>query len=250
MVHFFISKRVSLYFAVSDFVRQRLYLTHHVGSGKVKTIHLGVNLERFKPMGGAAAKKALGLPDGKRIFCTVAALIPEKGLQVLFEALSLLLAERKGTAPILVIAGEGPYRGELHRRAHDLGITGHIRFLGKRNDIHAVIVASDIVVVPSVWEEAFGLVIAEAMACAKPVIASDTGGIPELVSSGRTGITVEPCNVRELANALRALIDNQDKAHCMGKAGREKAIKEFNMASYIGKISDMYDSVVGRKNTG
>lgn len=240
-LHFFISRRVSKYIANSDYVRNRLRKTHHVSGDKTVTIYNGVNLERFKPMDSILARNQLGLPLEKKILCSVSMLIPEKGLQHLLEAAALLVHDYGIKDLLIVIAGEGYYRNELEKMCIDLHIEINILFLDNRGDVQAIVAASDIVVVPSVWEEAFGLIIAEAMASARPVVASRIGGIPELVENGVTGLTVKPADAVELATALCQLLESPDKCRCMGAAGLNKATKEFNLAQQVKKLADLYD---------
>jgi glycosyltransferase involved in cell wall biosynthesis len=170
-------------------------------------------------------------------------LIPEKGIQHAIKALSLLCKDY-GKRILYIVAGEGHYRKTLESMADHLGIADQVLFLGKRSDIQAVIAASDIVVVPSVWEEAFGLIIAEAMACARPIIASNIGGIPELIETGISGITVKPGDAEELAKALDRLIENPGLRQFMGQAGLQKATREFELGNYVKQLADIYDSIV------
>jgi glycosyltransferase involved in cell wall biosynthesis len=234
-----LSKRVSLYIAVSDYVRTRLHGTHFIKNDKIIRIYNGVNLDRFKPRDLVSSRTKLGLPLDKTILCAVAHLIPAKGIQHLINALELL--RKKNTSRLLlVIAGEGPYRTALEEQILNLNIADQVIFLGKRNDIHTVIAASDIIVIPSIWEEAFGLIIAEAMACAKPVIASSIGGIPELVENGNTGFLVTPGQEDELAEAVQRLLENPDLCNSLGKNAFHKATAEFGIASYINKMADIF----------
>jgi glycosyltransferase involved in cell wall biosynthesis len=243
-VHYFIAKRVSLYIAVSDYVRNRLRQTHYVGDKKVKTIHLGVNLERFKPENIKAARRKLNLAAEKMILCSVANLIPEKGIQHLLQAISRMVNSSGLKDLLLLLVGEGYYRGFLENQIMNLGISDHVTFLGKRDDVQAIIAASDVVVVPSVWEEAFGLIIAEAMACAKPIIASNIGGIPELLQNEVTGITVKPGDVDQLTAAINRLIESPGMRQSMGQAGLAEAIKRFDLVKYVEKLASLYDSIL------
>lgn len=238
-----ISLRVSKYIGVSDFVRDRLRLTHHVLVNKTVTIHNGVNLDRFCPQDHVEARKELGLPVGLPIMCSVAMLIPEKGIQNLIQATSLLIQRYSMQDILLLVAGEGTYRRDLERLARELNISGNIRFLGRRSDVQTIIAASDVVVAPSVWEEAFGLIVAEAMACGRPVVASKVGGIPELIVDGENGFLVKPDDYDGLALILQELLTNPNLKLEMGNDGLKKSAK-FGLQRAVSELIDLYEDVL------
>jgi glycosyltransferase involved in cell wall biosynthesis len=241
IVHFILSKRVYIYIAVSEYVRTRFCKTYYLGKNKSQTIYYGINLDRFKPGNLDTARIEIGLPLGGKIVSTVAHMIPAKGIQHLIEAIALLHNENCASNLLFVIAGEGPYLQTLEDQVKDLHITDNVIFLGKRNDIHTIIAASDIIVVPSIWEEAFGLIIVEAMACAKPVITSRIGGIPELVEDDKTGILVASGHAGELATAIKRLLDDPDLCQIMGQNALKKATSEHDVVKYVKKLANIYD---------
>lgn len=239
-----ISWRITRFFGVSQYVCKRLLRTHLVTGDKVELIYNGVNLDRFKPQSAGYARKKLELPEGKRIICAVAMLIPEKGIQILLQAVARLVYENCKTDVILLVAGEGYFRNELERLAGDLQIMDHVRFLGRRSDIHDLVASSDIIAVPSLWEEAFGLIIAEGMASGRPVVASNIGGIPELIENGVSGITVQPGNVEQLAAALNTLLESSDTCRAMGAAALQKAQKDFDIVRQTSILADVYNRLL------
>lgn len=240
--HFFLSRRVSRYVGVSEYVSRRLHDTHHVSGDKVVTIYNGVSLDRFRARDAAEARQKLGVPLEVHVLCAVAMLIPEKGLQYLLQAVAILVHELGLNDVLLLIAGDGLYGVDLEAISVDLDISDNVRFLGRRSDVHDIIAASDVVVVPSVWEEAFGLIIAEAMASGKPVIASRSGGIPELVEDGVTGHLVTPGNAREIAKALKQLIDQPEAQQKMGQSAQAKATREFDLVKQVEKLVALYEN--------
>jgi len=243
MLHFVLSCRVAKYIAVSDFVRHRLLQTHHVSGNKSVTIYNGVNLQRFKPQESLAARRELGFPLDKKIVCSVAMLIPEKGIKNLIQAAALLVHKLNIDNLMVVLVGEGYLRNELEQQVDDLKLSNHVFFIGRRSDVQTIIAAADIVVVPSLWEEAFGLIIAEAMACARPVVASNIGGIPELVDDGITGKLVKPGDSSELAQAICSLFIDLAGRECMGRAGLSKATEMFNLTRQVEELVDIYSMV-------
>jgi len=243
-IHAVISRRISKYIGVSNYVRDRFRLTHHVSGDKTVTIYNGVNLERFSPRDQGDSRKSLRLPVGRPIICSVAMLIPEKGIQNLIKATALLVHEHARQDILVLVVGEGHYRSDLEKLAVKLNVTGNIKFLGRRSDVQTIISASDIVVVPSLWQEAFGLIIAEAMASRRPVVASRLGGIPELVESGVSGLLVEPGDVNGMAEAVYGLIMHQDERQYLADMALIKARKLFDLSFQANALVDVFKKVM------
>lgn len=244
LAHFFIARRVSTYIGISGYVSKRFFSTHHVAGDKVVTIFNSVNIERFRPRNALEARAELGLPIDRKILCSVAMLIPEKGIHFLLQALARLVDKNGMKDLLLVLVGEGYYRQELERLTGELGIRDHILFLGRRSDVHLLVAAADVVVVPSVWEEAFGIIIAEAMASERPVVASRIGGIPELVEHGKTGFLVTAGDSINLADTLHHVLLNAAELQGVCEAARNKARAEFNHVIQVRKQVDIYEGLL------
>jgi glycosyltransferase involved in cell wall biosynthesis len=244
VLHHYIAKTINMYVGVSDFIRNRLLISHHVAPERAIVIYNSVNLKRFFPREQACARSMTGLHPQEKVVVSVAQLIPEKGLHHLIEATAILIREFGIHELCVVIVGEGYYRAYLEKLAVDLGVVGHIRFLGRRNDVEVHVSAADVVAVPSVWAEAFGLIIAEAMASGRPVIASRTGAIPELVEDGKTGLLVEPGDSRGLAEGIRRLFFEPVFASHLAKNGLEKARRHFNMETQAVKYADLFQGIL------
>ena len=144
---------------------------------------------------------------------------PEKGLDVLFDALSTLT----DLPWILRIAGEGSARnvGPLKQQSRRLGIDSRIEWLGFRPDVHSIIPSASIGVVPSTWREPFGLAVLDYMAGAVPVVTTDNGAQPEYLTSGKDAILVPPSDAGALAAALRTLLTDDDARQAIAAAGAE-----------------------------
>jgi glycosyltransferase involved in cell wall biosynthesis len=134
-------------------------------------------------------------------------LVPEKGLDVLLEALARLI--REDLRPCLTVIGTGPEGDRLRTRAVELGICGQVKFVGIRqgNDLSRTLNHHRILVIPSIWEEPFGIVALEGIACGCVVIGTDGGGLPEAI--GPCGVIVPRRNVEALATAIRELVTNE-----------------------------------------
>jgi glycosyltransferase involved in cell wall biosynthesis len=141
-----------------------------------------------------------------------------------------------------MIAGDGPLRPGLEKLADALGISDHIEFLGWRDDTAEVLSHMTIFCLPSVWE-GFGIVLLEAMLARKPVVASNVGGVPEVVEDGRTGVLVPVGDVDALARALTSLLLDDGLAARMGEAGRARVEKDFSFAKMIEEYERLYNAL-------
>jgi L-malate glycosyltransferase len=157
---------------------------------------------------------------------TVAHLIPQKGIDYLIRG----VGQARNRELQLIVAGDGPQLEALKTLAREQGIVDRVRFVGLSDDIPALLNEADIFCHPAIWEEAFGLTIAEAMANERPVIATRIGGIPELVEHQRSGLLVEPQSADDIAEALDLLSDQPELRAQLAKNARAKAQERFNLA--------------------
>lgn len=190
--------------AVSNAARQKFLGDYLERPERVTVIYNGTNLHE-RPLGSQQRRPlppvASRFTGPKMMF--VGALTPEKGVQVAIEAIAVAMAHCPTIS--LSIAGEGPDLARLQRLAEELGANERVAFLGIRDDIPEILADHDIMLVPSVWKEAFGYVLIEAMAVGCPVIASSVGGIPEVISDGEEGVLVPPGDVGALSEAILRL---------------------------------------------
>jgi glycosyltransferase involved in cell wall biosynthesis len=212
--------------------------------GKTRVIHNAVDVRRFVELPSPEeARRALGLPQDSAILVCVASLTTQKGHESLLIAMARILAAFPATT--LVLVGEGPCRSSLTQLASELGLSGSIRFLGARTDIPIILAASDLFVLPSLWE-GFGLVLAEAGAAGLPVVATRVDGILEVIEEGKTGFLVKPNKPRELADAVVALLENRERARVMGMRARERVGERFDIDAAVRKVEDLYREGVRR----
>ncbi len=171
-------------------------------------------------------------------------LAPEKGLDVLLQAFRRV-RERLPEAR-LVIAGDGPMRDAVAQRVTALGLDGHVECLGHhpRAELDARLGGAWVQAVPSLWEEPFGLVAPEAMMRGVAVVASDAGGLAEIVEDGRTGRLVRRGDPDALAEALLGILSDRELAERMGRAGRERALAHFDDAHYVDRFVEIYHELL------
>jgi glycosyltransferase involved in cell wall biosynthesis len=180
-------------------------------------IHNGVDVQ---PVGVA-------IPAVPKPFVFVPSrLVEKKGVRVIIEAIALL--RERGCDTTAVLAGDGPQHTRLERLARDLDVAPRVIFLGAvPHDVSRALAAcSVLVVLPAYWE-AFGIAALEAMMAEKPVVASNTGGLPEIVVDGQTGFLVPPGDAAGFADAIQALFAHPERAAAMGHRGRERAERHF-----------------------
>ena len=143
----------------------------------------------------------------------------------------------------LLVAGDGPSRAEAERALEPLGASA--RMLGHRDDVMDLLDAADVLIHPSSID-AFPTALIEAMAASVPVVATDVGGIPEIVVAGQTGQLVgAPPDAAELADALEPLLADPDLRARMGREGRARYEREFTLETWARRTRDLYDSVMG-----
>ncbi|MFO7573147.1 MAG: glycosyltransferase family 4 protein [Gaiellaceae bacterium] len=171
-----------------------------------------------------------------RLLC-VGRLIPVKGHLVLFRALAQARAQVPGLA--LDVAGHGPLEPALRGYVRELGLSDAVRFLGFVSPVQAAIEDAAIVVVPSLGE-GFGMVALEAMERGRAVIASDVGGLPEIVADGETGLVVPAGDAEALAHEIVALAGDLGRAAEMGRAGRKRALESFTQEQCTDQTEALY----------
>ena len=164
---------------------------------------------------------------------------PKKGLDVLIRALRHI--HDAGLDVDLILAGAGPEDQRLRDLAAELGLAGRVRFWGvaSRAELASLLHGCAVFALPSIWE-AFGIASLEAMVCGKAVVASDCGGIPEVVRHGETGLLVPPGDAPALGAAMAELLRDQERAAAMGQRGRELALHEFTWSAVTDRYMEAY----------
>lgn len=211
---------------------------------RIHTIFNGADLRRFSPL-PQGASDPLRQRFGPHMVFACRQLIPRKGVRFLIQA----AAELKPRFPDLklVLAGDGIERSELERLALDLGIGDDTTFLGwvANADLPDWYRAAAVSVIPSL-EEGFGIPAAEAMGCGVPVVASDAGGLPEVVRDGVTGRVVPQGDAGALASAIGELLSDDAMRARMSQAGRERAMRLFNWEVTAQRFEALFVALIGR----
>ena len=236
--------------AVSDFVRSSL---DDVDPGLVNsyTVHNGIDLERWSaasPADNIATRQALGLDSEATVIITVCRLFEEKGVRLLINALSTVVQTFPEVHLLVAGVDHGPgqpYLELLRGEVHKLGLDDHVSFLGSRDDVAALMAASDIFAMPSL-DEPFGLVFAEALASELPVVALDNGGTREIVVDGENGLLSDPGDEKTLTDNLVELVGDPSKRRSMGRAGRARVAEHFTLEQQANRLSDVYRLILSK----
>jgi glycosyltransferase involved in cell wall biosynthesis len=149
----------------------------------------------------------------------------------------------------LILVGEGKQESYLRKLIADLGIGSNVIITGylRQPEMEHLFNAAWVQVVPSIWVEAQGGVVTEAMIRGTAAIASRIGGLAEIVQHGSTGLLVPPGDVDALAEALKQILQNRDLAEQMGQAGREFALEHFDRERYLDRLLQIYESMISEK---
>jgi glycosyltransferase involved in cell wall biosynthesis len=232
-------RQVDCFICASEAIRQML-VADGVVEARTVTVHEGIDLDRVASAPRANVHEELFLPHQAPVVGNVAALVPHKGQRHLVEAAALVV--RKVPDARFVIAGEGELRPTLERQIKEHRLEKHVLLAGFRPDVLSLHKAFDIFVMSSITE-GLGTSLLDAMAAAKPIVASATGGIPEVVENGVTGILVPPKDDQAMADAIVRLLKDADLRQRMGLAGLARARQRFSADRMLRDTLRVYQRV-------
>jgi glycosyltransferase involved in cell wall biosynthesis len=209
----------------------------------LRVIRLGLDLDEFLRAGppeGAGFRAETGVRPGETLVVTVGRLVPIKRCDVALRAVAHACA---GGAPLrLAVVGDGPLRAELEDLAHRLGIAGRVVFTGYRGDLPAIAAAADVALLSS-DNEGTPVWLIEAAAAATPAVATDVGGVREVVADG-TGVTAPARDHAALGDALGALAADADRRGEMGSAARRHVRERYAAERLLGDVDRLYTELV------
>ena len=227
--------------AISDFIKEQL-MNGGVKENKIVVRHLGIDTNRFKPDPSAQQRlrEKYGIRRDELILSTVQYLRPIKNPQTIVQACGVLA--KRAVRAHLFVAGDGEMLEELQALSRELGIADRTHWLGLVPDPTSLLQASDLFILSTVGE-AFGLVLAESMACGVPVVGSRSGGIPEVVVNGETGLLVPPLEPELFADAIEQLGKNTEMRSRLSRQGIERVREKFSMEKTVGATIRIYESL-------
>ncbi len=223
---------------------------HMTGQGvpgeRIQVMYNGLHPGQFEDIPDQAqVRDELDLPHDIPVIGEVAHLSPRKGQSVLLDAVSLLVERWPGLTCLLV--GEGEDRDALEQRVVGLGIEDNVRVMGYRSDARRIMQAMDVVVLPSVAIEGFGVALIEGAFLGKPVVGSDAPGIREALVDGRTGLLAPPGEPEPLAAAIDEILSKPQMAEQMGERGRKRAFEMFTLDHMVTRAEDLYRQLLRAK---
>ena len=231
--------------AISDAVAEYLRDEGDLPDEKIVRIPYGIDPSPFQPDLPPPSRRPEGDPLRRPTLGVVARLAPQKGHRVLFDALPAIHAAIPDVHARLVGHEELSTAAELQAYALQKRVANFVTFEGFRSDIPGVMADLDVFVLPSLWE-GFGLVLVEAMAAGRPVVASAVGPIPEIVVDGVTGLLVPPGDPAALAEAIVRVLRDPELASAMGRAGRARVERELRIDTMVARTEALYNELLGR----
>lgn len=225
------------FIAVSQAVRNAFVREWHIPAERFTTIYNAVPLELYRAI--PEGRPDRGTHEGP-VIANIGRLGQSKGQHVLLDAAALVLRQRPDAR--FMIVGQGRLDQQLKEQARALGIADRVIFTGLRHDIPTILAQSDIFVLSSFWE-GLPLSAVEAMAAARPVVLTDVGGNRELVEPGAQGLIVPPGDPRALADALLLLSNDEPRRMEMGRAGRARVWRDFNMDTFVAQHEALYEAI-------
>lgn len=229
--NWFLDLFTTLNIAVSAAVKDFLVSSHISYPEKIKVIYNGIAMSKYK---------AKVFQDQKEIkIATVATLNAHKGVQYLLKAMPEIVREFPEVQ--LEIIGDGEYRRKLRELSNKLKLKNHVKFVGFVPNIEKYLTRFDLYVQPSL-SESFGLAMVQAMSIGLPVVATATGGIPEVVTYDKSGILVDPADSRALADAILQVMRDPIRAKKMGETAYREARLRFNIKDMIIALETTYET--------
>lgn len=227
--------------AVSDGIKRDM-LRYKIPEKKIMVIDNGIDVGRFnRKIATEDIKKEFGINGNIKVIGTIGSLKFEKGHVYLLRVAREVIKSFKDVK--FFIVGDGPLRKQLEDEAKNLGIEKNIIFTGLRNDVPELLSIMDIFVLPSI-KEGLPMVLLEAMASKKPVVATKVGAIPKIINDNKSGILVEPQDIIGLKDVIINLIKDSGKAERLALEGYEKVKKDFSSERMCRKYLNLYSELI------
>lgn len=236
------AKNATLIVTISKYSQKKIIQHYDVDSSKIRLAPNGVDTERFTPIGDYKKMKRQINLENRKIVLFVGRLIPRKGVNYLVEAAKQVIKERSDT--LFVLVGNGPLRSQLINNVTSAGLLQNFAFLGDVSEeaLPQIYRCADVFAFPSI-QEGQGIVLLEAQASAKPVVAFKVSGITEAVRDKETGLLVTP-SANELANAILTLLSDASLREKMGQRGRDFVFSELSWHVCAKKMLTVYREAI------
>lgn len=232
--------------AVSERVKQELLALGIGRAERFDVLPLGLDLDGFLNAEAwrGEFRRELGCTEREILVGIVARLVPIKAHEIFLRAAAAIA--RRVPSSRFIVVGDGERRADLEALARQLELGDRVRFVGWRGDLHRVYADLDVVVLTS-RNEGSPVSLIEAMAAARPVVATRVGGVPDLVEDGQHGLLVPADDVEALARAIEDVVSSPDRGRAMGEAGRKRVYPAFTAERLIADLDRLYTELLRRR---
>lgn len=235
------SKKADKIIAISNLIKKEMEEDLNIPKNKIEVVYNGIDLDEFRILDEKTVeneKKKYGFFKGSKIIGYTGRLHEEKGINILIEA--FFQVSRRFDHLYLLLVGDGPERKKLESQVARLGLEKKVLFLGYKEDVPLFLNLIDIFVLPSIVRESFGIVLTEAMACGKVVVASNLGGIPEIINSGINGFLFEPGNDKELSDRISQVLSDEKLMADVSRAALDRVAKHFSVNVMVSRLEEVF----------
>jgi glycosyltransferase involved in cell wall biosynthesis len=230
--------------AISEFVRQRLIRVSRLPEKRTLKIWNGVDIDKFSPGEDDFVFQRYGIPRSRKIIFAYSRANRYKGIETLIDAARILVHENGRNDLFFLYCGDGPDLDHFKSLVAEKKLTGEFLCAGYSDAAHRILKGVHVAVVPSLWQEGFGLSVVEGMASGKPVVASSVGGIKEIITDSRDGYLIQPGDSRSLAEKIRELADDEALQSRIGLAARKTVVNSFNIEDKKKELLNLFGSLM------
>jgi N-acetyl-alpha-D-glucosaminyl L-malate synthase BshA len=225
--------------SVSRFLREKTLTNFSIKNREIEVITNFIDTELYKRHENCRLRRQIA-PNNEKVLIHISNFRDVKRVP---DTVKILAEVRKHVDAKLLLVGDGPQRSEVEHLTRELGLTEHVKLLGKQSALPEILSAADIFLLPS-QSESFGLAALEAMSCSVPVVATSAGGIPEVVVHGETGYVAEMGDTQRMAKYVVDLLTNQKKYDRFAAASRQRAVECFRTELVVPEYESLYERLV------
>jgi D-inositol-3-phosphate glycosyltransferase len=239
-IHSWVYSKLSLWISLTQSMKKDVLSYTRVSCEKVTVVPLGTDLQKFNPSHYTKheARAFFGLPHKGYTVGVLGRLDNLKGQHILLRAVPEVLKQHPNVMFLIAgdeTAGQHGYKDYLLKLCRDLDIERYVKYLPFTADVPHLMAALDVFVLPS-FSETFGLVVVEAMAMQRPIIATNAGGLPEIITNGITGLLIKPRDANSVAWAIHRVLSDSALRLSLGHLAREEALKRYDFDSCVDSL--------------
>jgi L-malate glycosyltransferase len=225
--------------SVSRFLREKTLTNFNIKNREIDVITNFIDTDLYKRTDATRLRQQIA-PNGEKVMIHISNFREVKRVP---DTVRILSEVRKHVDAKLLLVGDGPQRSEVEHLTRELGLTDHVKLLGKQSALPEILSAADLFLLPS-QSESFGLAALEAMSCSVPVVATSAGGIPEVIIHGETGYVAEMGDTNRMAKYAIDLLTNQRKYDRFSEASRQRSVECFRTDLIVPEYEAVYERVV------